>query len=134
MISSSVVICQGMSMVSRFRRLLHWHCDKSNQLELKVYIKYIWTKLNINWLLYLILNFLQALNFLGFLSIAISGNAGYSQASFFDSISGFAFWFSGILLALYLFHIVEKFFKIPWLKIVSKTFLIAYFRINIKKF
>uniref|UniRef100_A0A1B6KCF7 MARVEL domain-containing protein n=1 Tax=Graphocephala atropunctata TaxID=36148 RepID=A0A1B6KCF7_9HEMI len=58
-----------------------------------------------------------ALNFLGFLSIAISGNAGYSQASFFDSISGFAFWFSGFLLAFYLFHVIEKFYKIPWLKI-----------------
>lgn len=28
-----------------------------------------------------------------------------------------AFWFTGILLALYLFHIVEKFYQIPWLKI-----------------
>lgn len=27
------------------------------------------------------------------------------------------FWFTGILLALYLFHIVEKFYQIPWLKI-----------------
>lgn len=27
-----------------------------------------------------------------------------------------AFWFTGILLGLYLFHIVEKFYKIPWLK------------------
>jgi len=58
-----------------------------------------------------------ALNFLGFMTIAISGTAVYSSASFFDSIAGFAFWFSGILLAFYLFHIIEKFFKIPWLKI-----------------
>lgn len=28
-----------------------------------------------------------------------------------------AFWFTGILLGLYLFHIVEKFYKIPWLKL-----------------
>jgi hypothetical protein len=27
------------------------------------------------------------------------------------------FWFTGILLVFYLFHIVEKFFKIPWLKV-----------------
>lgn len=28
-----------------------------------------------------------------------------------------AFWFTGILLGFYLFHIMEKFYKIPWLKI-----------------
>lgn len=27
------------------------------------------------------------------------------------------FWFTGILLVFYLFHIVEKFYKMPWLKI-----------------
>ncbi|KOB64683.1 putative chemokine-like factor superfamily 4, partial [Operophtera brumata] len=28
-----------------------------------------------------------------------------------------AFWFTGILLGFYLFHIVEKFYRIPWLRI-----------------
>ncbi|CAH1956508.1 unnamed protein product [Acanthoscelides obtectus] len=28
-----------------------------------------------------------------------------------------AFWFTGILLLLYLFHVIEKLYKIPWLKI-----------------
>lgn len=28
-----------------------------------------------------------------------------------------AFWFTGILLGLYLFHFIEKFYKIPWLKL-----------------
>lgn len=28
-----------------------------------------------------------------------------------------AFWFTGILLGFYLFHIVEKFYKIPWLRV-----------------
>lgn len=27
------------------------------------------------------------------------------------------FWFTGILLVFYLFHIIEKFYKMPWLKI-----------------
>lgn len=58
-----------------------------------------------------------ALNFLGFLCISVSGLALSSQPSFFDTIAGFGFWFTGIMLALYLFHIVEKFYKIPWLKI-----------------
>nr|CAH7728408.1 unnamed protein product [Callosobruchus chinensis] len=28
-----------------------------------------------------------------------------------------AFWVTGILLLLYLFHVIEKLYKIPWLKI-----------------
>lgn len=27
------------------------------------------------------------------------------------------FWFTGIMLILYLFHVCEKFHRIPWLKI-----------------
>lgn len=27
------------------------------------------------------------------------------------------FWFSGLMLVFYVFHVVEKFFRIPWLKI-----------------
>lgn len=54
-------------------------------------------------------------NFLGFFCVAISGLA--LQANFFDTIAVTGFWFTGILLVLYLFHIVEKFYKIPWLKI-----------------
>lgn len=32
-------------------------------------------------------------------------------------VSMAGFWFTGIILVFYLFHIVEKFYKIPWLKI-----------------
>lgn len=42
------------------------------------------------------------------------------------------FWFTGVLLAFYLFHLIEKFYKIPWLKvefifcgIVALLYLIA---------
>lgn len=27
------------------------------------------------------------------------------------------FWFTGILLVFYLFHVVERFFRIPWIQI-----------------
>lgn len=27
------------------------------------------------------------------------------------------FWFTGILLVLYIFHVLEKFYKVPWLQI-----------------
>ncbi|RZF38038.1 hypothetical protein LSTR_LSTR006437 [Laodelphax striatellus] len=57
------------------------------------------------------------LNLLGFLTISISGYSVNGRGSFFSSISGFGFWFTGILLVLYLFHVVEKFFAIPWLRI-----------------
>uniref|UniRef100_A0A1B6CLX8 MARVEL domain-containing protein n=1 Tax=Clastoptera arizonana TaxID=38151 RepID=A0A1B6CLX8_9HEMI len=58
-----------------------------------------------------------ALDFLGFLCISISGYALTSQGNFFDFVTVFGFWFTGILLVLYVFHVVEKFFKIPWIKI-----------------
>lgn len=40
-----------------------------------------------------------------------------TRGSFFNFVAMTGFWFTGILLALYLFHVVEKFYKIPWLKI-----------------
>ncbi|XP_049872195.1 CKLF-like MARVEL transmembrane domain-containing protein 4 [Pectinophora gossypiella] len=54
---------------------------------------------------------------LGFICIQFSSLSYYSKGSYFSWISMIAFWFTGILLGLYLFHIVEKFYKIPWLKI-----------------
>ncbi|KAJ8918391.1 hypothetical protein NQ315_008087 [Exocentrus adspersus] len=58
------------------------------------------------------------LNLVGFICIQASGVFSYhSRGSWFDFVSMTAFWFTAILLALYLFHIVEKFYKIPWLKI-----------------
>ncbi|XP_053599950.1 CKLF-like MARVEL transmembrane domain-containing protein 4 isoform X2 [Plodia interpunctella] len=54
---------------------------------------------------------------IGFLCIQLSRYSHLSKGAYFIWISMFAFWFSGILLFLYLFHMVEKFYKIPWLKI-----------------
>ncbi|KAG5885798.1 hypothetical protein JTB14_031515 [Gonioctena quinquepunctata] len=57
-------------------------------------------------------------NLIGFICIEASGyHADSSRGTYFNFVSMTAFWFTGILLALYLFHIVEKLYKIPWLKI-----------------
>ncbi|CAH0726389.1 unnamed protein product, partial [Brenthis ino] len=53
---------------------------------------------------------------LGFICILCS-RLSVSKGAYFSWISMIAFWFTGILLGFYLFHIVEKFYKIPWLKI-----------------
>lgn len=57
------------------------------------------------------------LDLLAFICMAISIYADTSRGGFFSSVSGFGFWFSAILLGLYTFHVVEKFFMIPWLKV-----------------
>lgn len=59
------------------------------------------------------------LNLLGFICITISYRAITSRGSWFNTVAMGGFWFTGILLALYLFHVIEKFYRIPWLKIVS---------------
>nr|CAD7606532.1 unnamed protein product [Timema genevievae] len=57
------------------------------------------------------------LNLLGFICISVSWGATSSRGSWFNTVAMTGFWFTGIMLALYLFHVVEKFYKIPWLKI-----------------
>ncbi|KAL4705333.1 hypothetical protein ACJJTC_019019 [Scirpophaga incertulas] len=64
-----------------------------------------------------ILKIVQVLcSLLGFICIQCSRLNTLSKGVFFSWISMIAFWFTGILLWLYLFHLVEKFYKIPWLK------------------
>nr|CAD7447253.1 unnamed protein product [Timema bartmani] len=65
------------------------------------------------------------LNLLGFICISVSWGATTSRGSWFNTVAMTGFWFTGIMLALYLFHVVEKFYKIPWLKIVRWS-LLAY--------
>ncbi|KAI5742294.1 hypothetical protein M8J77_005832 [Diaphorina citri] len=57
------------------------------------------------------------LNLIGFILISMSMYSMYFRANFFNTVAMFGFWFTGILLVLYLFHIIEKLYKIPWLKI-----------------
>ncbi|KAG5322789.1 CKLF4 protein, partial [Pseudoatta argentina] len=57
------------------------------------------------------------LNLLGFICITVSVHSSHSRGGWFNTVAMGGFWFTGILLVLYLFHIVEKFARIPWLKI-----------------
>ncbi|XP_055839867.1 proteolipid protein 2 [Episyrphus balteatus] len=56
-------------------------------------------------------------NLIGFICIQVSAFSYHSRGSYFSSIAMTGFWFTGIMLAAYLFHVCEKFYKIPWLKI-----------------
>lgn len=67
--------------------------------------------------------FFQVLNLLGFICITVSSES-HSRGGWFNTVSMIGFWFTGILLVFYLFHIIEKFSRIPWLKIVSCPLLI----------
>lgn len=57
------------------------------------------------------------LNLIGFICIEVSYFSHLSRGSFFNTVAMIGFWFSGIMLVFYLFHVCEKFHKIPWLKI-----------------
>ncbi|CAG9784748.1 unnamed protein product [Diatraea saccharalis] len=64
-----------------------------------------------------ILKVIQVLcSLLGFICIQVSYLSTRGRGAYFSWISMIAFWFTGILLGMYLFHLVEKFYKIPWLR------------------
>ncbi|XP_053692274.1 plasmolipin-like [Sabethes cyaneus] len=58
------------------------------------------------------------LNHIGFICIEVSSFRYHSRGSFFNTVAMIGFWFTCIMLVFYLFHVCEKFHKIPWLKIV----------------
>jgi len=43
----------------------------------------------------------------------VSQFSSHSRGGWFNTVAMGGFWFTGILLVLYLFHIVEKFSRIP---------------------
>ncbi|CAD7079880.1 unnamed protein product [Hermetia illucens] len=57
------------------------------------------------------------LNLLGFICIQVSSFSYHSRGSYFSSIAMTGFWLTGILLFFYIFHVCQRFYKIPWLKI-----------------
>lgn len=54
---------------------------------------------------------------IGFICIQCSQYSPMGIAQFFSTVAMISFWFTGILLVLYLFHVVYVFNKIPWMKI-----------------
>lgn len=59
----------------------------------------------------------QIFTLLGFLCVLFSDFKSSGVCQFFSTITMIAFWFSGILLVLYLFHVIYVMSKIPWTKI-----------------
>ncbi|KAK4880134.1 hypothetical protein RN001_008280 [Aquatica leii] len=73
-----------------------------------------------------------ALSFIGFICIQCTQFSIHSTGKWFSTVSMFGVWVTGILLVFYLFHIIEKCYKIPWIKfefffcaIIALCFLIA---------
>lgn len=57
------------------------------------------------------------LDLLGFICISVAAGSYSSRGNYFNTVAMIGFWITGTLLALYVFHVVEKFNRIPWLKI-----------------
>ncbi|XP_037024459.1 CKLF-like MARVEL transmembrane domain-containing protein 4 [Bradysia coprophila] len=57
------------------------------------------------------------LDLLGFICIQASVFSNYGKGGFFSYVSMQGFWFTGIMLVLYLFQVVYKFNRVPWLRI-----------------
>ncbi|KAF2898809.1 hypothetical protein ILUMI_07373 [Ignelater luminosus] len=56
------------------------------------------------------------LNFVGFICIQCTYLALHSSGKWFSTVSMFGVFVTGILLICYLFHVVEKYYKAPWIK------------------
>ncbi|XP_068621387.1 CKLF-like MARVEL transmembrane domain-containing protein 4 [Battus philenor] len=72
------------------------------------------------------------LNLLGFICIQSSSFWYNGRGVYFNIVAHIGLWFSGILLLLYLFHVVEKYHKLKWLiiemiayAVISFLYLIA---------
>ncbi|KAK8741761.1 hypothetical protein OTU49_002381 [Cherax quadricarinatus] len=54
-------------------------------------------------------------NLIGYICAAVSTYNTYSHANWFSFVSMTGFWVTGILLVLYLMHVLERFYMVPWL-------------------
>lgn len=78
-------------------------------------------------LLTIYLIFLQVFVLLSLTAVSYSSYNMWFQSRSVTSILMFGFWFSLFMMVFYLFHVVECFYKIPWLKIVSIITLCGYY-------
>lgn len=51
---------------------------------------------------------------IGFICIMLTGGYYYNRANWFSFVSMTGFWVTLILLAFYLFHLIEKTYFLPW--------------------
>ncbi|KAG0711846.1 CKLF-like MARVEL transmembrane domain-containing protein 4 [Chionoecetes opilio] len=56
-------------------------------------------------------------NLIGYLCSAFSAYSYYAHSEWFCFVSMAGFWFTGTLLLLYVLHVIEKFQRVPWLKV-----------------
>ncbi|XP_034829107.1 CKLF-like MARVEL transmembrane domain-containing protein 4 [Maniola hyperantus] len=57
------------------------------------------------------------LNLLGFICIQSSAFWSNGRGVYFNIVAHLGLWFSGVLLLMYLFHVVEKYHNFMWLKV-----------------
>lgn len=86
---------------------MHLHCEYSHCAQIT----------NYRYNLLFLAKISQVLNLLGFICIQVSSFSYHSRGSYFSSIAMTGFWLTGILLFFYIFHVCQRFYKIPWLKI-----------------
>ncbi|XP_026738441.1 CKLF-like MARVEL transmembrane domain-containing protein 4 [Trichoplusia ni] len=67
------------------------------------------------------------LNLIGFICIQSSAFWSNGRGVYFNIVAHLGLWFSGGLLVLYLFHIVEKYHNIKWLKIEMIAYIVMVF-------
>ncbi|KAF9408440.1 hypothetical protein HW555_011875 [Spodoptera exigua] len=66
-------------------------------------------------------------NLIGFICIQSSAFWSNGRGVYFNIVAHLGLWFSGILLGLYLFHVVEKYHNIKWLKIEMIAYIVMVF-------
>ncbi|KAL4705324.1 hypothetical protein ACJJTC_019010 [Scirpophaga incertulas] len=72
---------------------------------------------------------IMVLSLLGFICIQSSVFWWNSRGVYFNIVAQLAFWMNGLVLLMYLFHAVEKYHNIKWLKIelvMALTFVVLY--------
>lgn len=67
------------------------------------------------------------LNLIGFICIQSSAFWSNGRGVYFNIVAHAGLWFSGILLGLYLFHMVEKYHNVKWLKIEMIAYVVLVF-------
>ncbi|KAF2898808.1 hypothetical protein ILUMI_07372 [Ignelater luminosus] len=72
------------------------------------------------------------LSFVGFMCIQATYLSLSSIGKFFSTVSMLGVWITGILLVCYLYHVVEKYYNLPWIKlelfyctVIAFCFLVA---------
>ncbi|XP_075991811.1 CKLF-like MARVEL transmembrane domain-containing protein 7 [Anticarsia gemmatalis] len=66
-------------------------------------------------------------NLIGFICIQSSAFWSNGRGVYFNIVAHLGLWFSAILLACYLFHVVERYHNIKWLKIEMIGYIVLVF-------